>query len=594
MTCQRSRMRTYDSKESALKYSMVWLQGLCAGPTDIEAIREVTVTLRRTTQLFFDSRQRHLNSMLEDERNTTIIKFSELIDKLKTIQRQAHEMLAAVETSSSTLATANLSSVQGTHYLLTETAPNRRSSWTKTSDNSITPPEKKTRSESCEEMTPRVLLANTRGPTRIRFQSVKAISSGANGQRLTVNCLFDSGAEQTLVTEDTARALGLVGMAETVTVKGIGGIHYNPTLARRVRFRLSSVKANDHDPDVEPIKALTLPRIKEQDEKLPVHMLIGVDSYGRFFGEKILRGNPTEPVAIERTLGWVVLGPMNPPSTSQYRFHCAQKEDDMEYTLKKFWELESIGIQQQEDKTTQDAEAPGVVRLPDNHALGERRLRSVERSLRIDPTKQREYYALIEEYLRNGWAEEVPTQMGQPVYKMADGQTKCRVVFNGLAKCAGVSLNDQLETEPNLQADLESNEKVRKALANMYADDLVMSCDKEAEVRNLIRRVPLFLGKGGFHLKKWTSNQTELLSALPREVSTNGQRKIRKTLGVYWKKDEDVLTFKPPPNLNTQSCSTMRQMLSLAARVYDPLGTGLRYTITTRDRKTMPQLARTT
>ncbi|KRZ48693.1 hypothetical protein T02_11034 [Trichinella nativa] len=71
----------------------------------------------------------------------------------------------------------------------------------------------------------------------------------------------------------------------------------------------------------------------------------------------------------------------------------------------------------------------------------------------------------------------------------------------------------------------------------------------------------------------WEDNRTELLTAFPKEeVSTNGQREIRKNLGVYWKKDEDILTFKPPPNLNTQSRSTMKQMLSHAARVYDPLG----------------------
>ncbi|KRX32901.1 hypothetical protein T05_1543 [Trichinella murrelli] len=81
-------------------------------------------------------------------------------------------------------------------------------------------------------------------------------------------------------------------------------------------------------------------------------------------------------------------------------------------------------------------------------------------------------------------------------------------------------------------------------------DDLVMSCDKEDEVRDLIRRVPRFLSKGGFHLKKWASNQKELLFIFPREeVSINAQRELGKTLGVYWKRDEDILTFKPSSNL---------------------------------------------
>ncbi|KAL1239624.1 Aspartate carbamoyltransferase [Trichinella pseudospiralis] len=78
------------------------LQWLCAGPTDIEAIREATKTLGRTTQFFFESRRCHLDSLPEEERNSAIIEFDELIDKLKTIQRQADERLATAKTSSST------------------------------------------------------------------------------------------------------------------------------------------------------------------------------------------------------------------------------------------------------------------------------------------------------------------------------------------------------------------------------------------------------------------------------------------------------------------------------------------------------------
>ncbi|KRX68924.1 hypothetical protein T09_12975 [Trichinella sp. T9] len=102
MTSQKSRIRAYDSEGSALNYWMDRLEGLCAGPTDIEAIREVTGTLGRLTQLFFDSRQSHLDSMPEEERDEAMIEFDELIDKLKTIQRQADDLLATAETSSPT------------------------------------------------------------------------------------------------------------------------------------------------------------------------------------------------------------------------------------------------------------------------------------------------------------------------------------------------------------------------------------------------------------------------------------------------------------------------------------------------------------
>ncbi|KRY25255.1 hypothetical protein T01_12085, partial [Trichinella spiralis] len=51
-----------------------------------------------------------------------------------------------------------------------------------------------------------------------------------------------------------------------------------------------------------------------------------------------------------------------------------------------------------------------------------------------------------------------------------------------------------------------------RALSNMYVDDLVISCDEESEVAELNRRVPVFLKRGGFHLKKWAGNRAELLA----------------------------------------------------------------------------------
>ncbi|KRZ75456.1 hypothetical protein T10_7931 [Trichinella papuae] len=457
-------------------------------------------------------------------------------------------------------------------------------------DDAAESPGKKTRYKPSEETTARVLLANTRGPDRVRFQTVKAIAHGANGKQLVINCLFDSGAERTLVTEDTAKALGLVGVAETVP----------------------PAKTNQHDLGRELIEALTFPRIyddiqsvpirsrewkhlqhlwitEEQDEKLPVHVLIGVDTMGCLWS-----GESTADL--------------------QCRCHGAQIEENMDHLLKKFRELESISVQHQEKKTTQNTAScqfldkliydgsrysvgllwkPGVDRLPDNYALAERRLRSVERSLRKHLTKQREYIAVIKEYVRNGWAEEVTTQSGQPgktwyfphhaVYKIADGQTKCRVVFDGQYRIAvqadiekmylqvGLRAEDRdacrflwrdcmshapprryrltrvclrlacspylaikvLKAHAELNPD-EGDETVRLALANMYMDDLVMSCDKKAE--------------------KWTSNRAELLDTLPKE-------------------DVPKMAKRKPEELSGGlSRSTKRQMLSLTARLYDPLG----------------------
>ncbi|KRZ31000.1 hypothetical protein T4C_2681 [Trichinella pseudospiralis] len=195
---------------------------------------------------------------------------------------------------------------------------------------------------------------------------------------------FKRGAENSLVTEDTAKTLGLVGVEETVTVKEISSIYCIQTLTRRICDDIQSVLIRCRD--WKHLQHLQIP--EEQEEKLSVHC------------------------------------------------HCVQIEDNMEHLLKKFWELESMGIQQQEEKTTQDT----------------------------DPAKQREYTAVIEEYLRNGWAKVVTTQNGQPgnsrylphhaVYMIADGQTKCRIVFDGSAKYAGVSLNDQLEMGPNLMVSI--------------------------------------------------------------------------------------------------------------------------------------------
>ncbi|KRZ75318.1 hypothetical protein T10_11327 [Trichinella papuae] len=535
------------------------------------------------------------------------------------------------------------------HRLLTSTSSNQQTQRQTDPDNQKQPPRKTSRLEEKTEATANVLLTSTHSPARIRFQTIRAIAHGAEGNRIIVNCLFDSAAERTLVREDVAQILGLAEPIETITEKGINGIHCHSATSRTIQLRLSPLNSDHHERANQFIEALTLTKIcddipsvpfrskdwkhleplhlsEEWDANLPIHILIGLDFYGRFLGEKILRGGHNDPVAIETTLGWVVFGPVNPLPTTKCQVNCVKIEDETKRTLKKFWELDSIGIKPQEENLTQDSvSAQFHSTLPydgSRYSLGycgnpvKSDYLTIARWLSKD-CKPWKGVTVIEEYIRNGWAEEVTSQNEQngkiwylphhAVYKTVNGELKCRVVFDGSAKYGGDSLNQCLETGPNLQTDLvgvlllfrkyqiavqadiekmylqvalrvEDRDACRflwrnclqdapRALSNMYVDDLVISCDEESGVAALIRRVPVFLRRGGFHLKKWASNRVDLLATLPKtEVSETGEKELGKALGIYWLKDEDVITFRPPADSTTQSRATKRQLLSLAAK----------------------------
>ncbi|KRX30943.1 hypothetical protein T05_8306, partial [Trichinella murrelli] len=151
------------------------------------------------------------------------------------------------------------------------------------------PSQKKSRLEENTEASANVLLTSTDGPTRIRFQTIQAIAYGTEGKQMTVNCQFDSAAERTLV--------GLAGPIETITVKGIHGIHCHSAASRRIQLRLSPLKSHPHEGINQHIEALTLTKIcddipsvpfrskdwkhleqlhltEERDTNLPIHILI--------------------------------------------------------------------------------------------------------------------------------------------------------------------------------------------------------------------------------------------------------------------------------------------------------------------------------
>ncbi|KRZ82833.1 hypothetical protein T08_4719 [Trichinella sp. T8] len=188
---------------------------------------------------------------------------------------------------------------------------------------------------------------------------------------MDVNCLFDTGAERSFIREDVAQELGLRGEKLSMTVHGFGGGSKELQESMLVHFHLSPLSGGPRKL-IEALTTKTLcddifqPRISargwphlrdlgladEEEEDLTVHVVIGVDYFFRMLGSTIVRAGDDDPVAVETCLGWVICGPQTAsqiPSPTVAADKSADTECDQ--LLRKFWELEAIGISSEEEQS---------------------------------------------------------------------------------------------------------------------------------------------------------------------------------------------------------------------------------------------------
>ncbi|XP_055523135.1 uncharacterized protein LOC129717295 [Wyeomyia smithii] len=112
---------------------------------------------------------------------------------------------------------------------------------------------------------------------------------------------------------------------------------------------------------------------------------------------------------------------------------------------------------------------------------------------------------------------------------------------------------------------------------NFYVDDFIGGAQTVEEASKLRTELSELLAKGGFDLRKWTSNRLEVLKGL-REDQIGTQSTIEfaphetiKALGINWEPNEDFLRFdsQVPPS---DHVLTKRSILSTIAKLFDLLG----------------------
>jgi len=298
-----------------------------------------------------------------------------------------------------------------------------------------------------------------------------------------------------------------------MNIKVLGGQEQRKRM-NRVKFKLAPLDSTDDqviqfdawtiDSVCSPLAAVDvdvaryphLRNIKLADtfstEPCCVDLLVGADQYYKLVQSTIKKGRPGTPVATKSRLGWLLSGPI-PGSTGREETTAMLSVTRIESPhdeLKRFWELEAIGILDQQTNQMSAEEEDALqqfnstckfdgeryeVGLPwkkdhpplvDNYKQAYQRLEFTERKLTKEPKKAKLYCEAVKQYIDDGHArlleeddknvEKIRYDPHHAVFREDRATTKCRVVFDSSNKTSdGVSLNSGLLKGPKLQPHID-------------------------------------------------------------------------------------------------------------------------------------------
>ena len=220
------------------------------------------------------------------------------------------------------------------------------------------------------------------------------------------------------------------------------------------------------------LRSIDFPEVSYHDV---LDILIGLDAIHCHSAMEEIYGEPDEPVARRTALGWTCVGSPERCLSSELccyiqLFH-VHTTADLDYALRKFWELEAIGMNNDNNEVYAPAEKDVMAKvaalrryvdgryevgilwiqeeitLENNHVLARKRLENLERSLQHRPEVARKYNEVLSSHLKKGYIRKLTPEESivRPkwflphflVIREDKGTTKVRSVFDSAAKCKG-------------------------------------------------------------------------------------------------------------------------------------------------------------
>ena len=354
------------------------------------------------------------------------------------------------------------------------------------------------------------MLVNSKNA--ILLQTAKGyISPPASSQPAAVaRIIFDSGSQRSYISAKLRDSLALPTIGrETLTIKTFGNNEGEVLSCDITQFCVGSpysdmstyVKAYVVPVVCAPLRnqeidfalntyphlaTLHMADFQTTSSILDVDILIGLDFYWSFLTGGSIRGEIGGPIALESRLGWILSGEIqNCKETTSTSTNFAQthvlrvEEHRLEEQVSRFWDLESIGIDQQRENSVYqqfqeeiefkdgryEVKLPWKQEhplLPDNYSLCQKRLQGLARKLHTNEDFMKEYDAIIKGQEELGIIEKVAENQESPVgrthylphhpvIRQDKTTTKVRIVYDASASTpGGVSLNNCLYEGPCL------------------------------------------------------------------------------------------------------------------------------------------------